>query len=49
MAKEMSKEAKAAKNEYYRRWRARNPDKVRESNRKYWENKVKKEALNDGE
>ena len=47
---QMSKAAREAKNEYYRRWRAKNPDKVRASNQKYWERiareRKKEEAQN---
>lgn len=28
--------ARAARNEYYRQWRAKNPEKVAETNRRYW-------------
>ena len=38
---QMSKAAREAKNEYYKRWRAKNPEKVRESNQKYWERKAR--------
>lgn len=30
--------------EYYRQWRAKNPDKVRENNRRYWERRAAKRA-----
>lgn len=33
--------------EYQRKWRAANKDKVRESNRRYWENRVKKARLKE--
>lgn len=36
---ELSDEAKAARREYQRKWRAENGDKIRESNRRYWERK----------
>lgn len=40
----LSEEAKKAKREYLRKWRKKNPDKVREhnqrSNKKYWERKA---------
>lgn len=36
---ELSEEAKQARKEYRREWRARNKDKVAESNRRYWEKK----------
>lgn len=40
----LSEEAKEAQREYKKRWRAKNPDKVRESNRKYWERKAQKQV-----
>ena len=40
--KEMSPEARQARNEYYRRWRAEHKDSVKASNRKYWENRFKR-------
>ena len=47
---QMSKAAREAKNEYYKRWRAKTPDKVRASNQKYWERiareRTKEEAHN---
>ena len=41
---EMTLEEKARKEhrEYFRQWRARNPDKVRENNRRYWERRAAK-------
>lgn len=30
--------------EYFRQWRAKNKDKVRESNRRYWERRAAKKA-----
>lgn len=45
--------AKAAANAYHREWRAKNPDKVREANRRYWLKKAEailaqeKEVKND--
>lgn len=35
-----SEEAKAARREYYRQYRAKHPEKVREANRRYWEKKA---------
>ncbi len=32
--------AKKERREYYRQWRAKNKDKVREKNRRYWERKA---------
>lgn len=39
-------EARAAEEcrEYYRQWRAKNKDKVRENNRRYWERRAAKKA-----
>lgn len=31
--------ARAERLEYFRKWRAKNKDKVKEANRKYWERK----------
>lgn len=39
----LSEEAKAKKREYQREWRARNRDRVREYNRRYWEAKAQEE------
>ena len=36
----LSNEAKEARREYAKKWRAQNRDKVRESNRRYWERKA---------
>lgn len=38
---ELSEQAKAARKAYYKEWRAKNRDKVREKNRRYWEKKAK--------
>ena len=35
--KQMTEEAKEAKRQYYRAYRAKNPEKVKEANRRYWE------------
>lgn len=49
----MTKEANDIRKAYYREWRKKNPDKVRESNRRYWEKKaaeaVAKEQPEKGE
>ena len=39
-SKEIRDEAQAAQREYARAWRRKNPDKVREINRRYWERKA---------
>ncbi len=36
----LSEQAKKLKNEYARKWRENNKEKVAESNRKYWEKKA---------
>ena len=40
MDKQFSDAAKMARREYARQWRKRNPDKVRENNRRDWERKA---------
>ena len=37
----LNADAIQARREYQRRWRKNNPDKVRETNRRYWEKKAK--------
>lgn len=34
---ELSESAKQARREYQREWRAKNKDKVKEANRRFWE------------
>ena len=50
--KELEPAAKAVRNAYMRAWRAKNPDKVKEINDRYWRRKaeqlfINKEALNN--
>lgn len=42
--------AREAQREYQREWRAKNPDKVRAKNQRYWERKARKllEASEEG-
>lgn len=42
----MTLEERAAeeRREYFRQWRAKNKDKVRENNRRYWERRAEKKA-----
>lgn len=40
----LEERAAAERREYFRRWRAKNKDKVRESNRRYWERRAEKKA-----
>lgn len=41
----MNDKAKEARNKYMREWRAKNKDKVKEIQDRYWENKLKKEGV----
>lgn len=36
--------ARLERNAYKRRWRAKNPDKVKASNERYWERKAEKKV-----
>ena len=42
--KRLDEQARAERAAYFREWRRRNPDKVRESNRRYWERRAAKKA-----
>lgn len=48
---EMTLQEKAAqeRREYFRQWRKRNPDRVRENNRRYWEKRAAKKAEKEEE
>ena len=41
--------AKAKKNEYYRKWRAANKEKVKASNERYWARKYERDLLKESE
>ena len=41
MSKQLSEEARKARNEYYREWRKKNPEKVKQAQEKYWKKKAK--------
>lgn len=43
---QMSEEAKQAKREYERKWRAENKEKVRAIKRRYWEKQAEKAREN---
>ena len=43
----MTNEAKAKRAEYMRQWRARNPEKVKEANRRYWQRKAEQDEQGD--
>lgn len=45
----MNQKAREIKNAYMREWRARNKDKVKAHQEKYWSNKVLKEKKNSKE
>lgn len=38
--KELAELARQERNKYHREWRAKNPDKVKARNRKYWEHRA---------
>ena len=44
MSYEIERMAREAQNKYAREWRKKNPDKVREINRKYWVRRAQREA-----
>lgn len=45
----MNDEARKLKNAYARDWRAKNKDRVKAYQEKYWSNKVLKEKINSKE
>ena len=47
--KEISEKAKEAQRAYLREWRRKNPEKVRENNRRYWERKAQQMAAQEKE
>lgn len=42
--KTLSEEARAARNEYYRKWCKKNPDKAKAIRERYWEKKAQTAA-----
>ena len=40
MSKQLSQEANEARNAYYREWRKKNKEKVKQYNEKYWKKKA---------
>lgn len=38
----LEERAREERREYFRQWRAKNPDKVKENNRRYWEKRAAK-------
>lgn len=43
----LEERAKEERREYFRQWRAKNRDKVRENNRRYWEKRAAKKATEE--
>lgn len=46
---EYERKAREAQREYNRQWRARNKDKVKEYNKRYWERRAQREQHGEGE
>ena len=46
--KELAELARIERNRYHKEWRAKNPDKVRERNKKYWERRAAKALAEQG-
>ena len=40
----LEERAREERREYFRQWRAKNKDKVKENNRRYWEKRAAKKA-----
>lgn len=49
MNEKVSDAARMAQREYARQWRRKNPEKVRESNRRYWERKAQQMQKSGGD
>lgn len=45
---EMTAAAREAQRVYMREWRKKNPERVREKNKRYWEKKAKQTQENEG-
>lgn len=45
----LEEKAKEERREYFRKWRAKNKDKIRESNRRYWERRAAKKSSTEQE
>lgn len=45
MSEEIERMAKEMRNRYAREWRKKNPQRVRESNRRYWMRRAEREAF----
>lgn len=45
----MTEKAKMERNRYAREWRARNKDRVKEANRRYWEKKAREASQETSE
>lgn len=42
---ELTEAARLERNRYVREWRAKNKERVKEINRRYWERKIEKEGF----
>lgn len=45
----LTEAVREAKRQYMREWRKKNPERVKENNRRYWERKAKQMQENRGE
>lgn len=45
---DVQEKARQERNKYYREWRAKHPDKVREANKRYWERRAERLAAEQG-
>ncbi len=45
----LTEAVREAKRQYMREWRKKNPERVKENNRRYWERKAKQLQENRGE
>ena len=43
MLNDLEQKAKELRNAYAKKWRAKNKDKVKKANQKYWQKRAKKE------
>lgn len=46
---EMTDAAREAQRAYMREWRKKNPDRVREKNKRYWEKRAQRQQESGGE
>lgn len=48
MKKTLEEEARQIRRDYLRDWRRKNPEKVREANRRYWERRARLKLEKEG-